>query len=78
MNDFRKPHISELRPGDKLIITNKDVDVSSEFLVDERKFLWLFPFKVLVELKLYADEIYPLSYLKRKEIHWKLAPTKKD
>lgn len=72
MNDFRKPKLSELRPGDVLIVTNKDNDISSEFLVEERKLLWLFPMKGIVELKLYASEFYPLSYLKQKQVHWKI------
>ena len=72
MDDVRKPKLSELRPGDTITVTNKDNDVSSDFYVEEVKLLWLFPIKRLVEAKLYVSDSYPLSYLNRKEIHWKL------
>lgn len=72
MNNYRKPKLNELRPGDVLEVTNKDVDKTSDFLVEERTFLRIFKLKVLVELKLYSEDIYPLFYLDRKEIYWKL------
>jgi len=72
MGECRKPKLRELRPGDVIEVTNKDNDVSTGFIVDEIKLLWVFPVKVLYELSLYADTPYPLSYLNRKEIHWKI------
>jgi len=76
MNDQRKLRVSELRIGDKLWVENKDLEppVGSDFLVVECLILWLFPVKRLQEMKFYANDTYPMSYLNRKEIYWKLKP----